>query len=302
VSRNGQRSPFASPPEPGAWSGEIGTRRPNAASNLRPGGLYSSRVLATTAGSPHATENALSIALVTGANRGLGYATARALAKSGSRVILSGREPAKVEDAAHALRAEGLDVQGLVMDVTSPDSVAGAAEQVERKHARLDVLVNNAGILPEATQVDTPDFADVNIFETTFRTNVFGVIAVTQAFLPLLRRSAMGRVVNVSTTMGSLNDQSNPDSPWYQLGVPAYRSAKAALNSVTISLAKALADTDIKVTSICPGWVQTDLAPGNREHAPVTADQAAQVVLTAATLPASAASGTFIDQFGAVPW
>jgi NAD(P)-dependent dehydrogenase (short-subunit alcohol dehydrogenase family) len=242
------------------------------------------------------------IALVTGANRGLGYATTRALAQAGFCVLLAGRDPGKIEQAASALRAEALDVQALSLNVTSATSVAAAVEQVERDHGHLDVLVNNAGILPEATDSDQHDFAGAAMFEKTFQTNVFGVVAVTEAFLPLLRRSAMARIVNVSTTMGSLADQSNPDSPWYQLGVPAYRSSKAALNSITISLAKALADTNIKVTSVCPGWVQTDLAPGNRDHAPLTADQAARVVVTAATLPADVGSGRFVDEHSLVPW
>lgn len=244
----------------------------------------------------------MSIALVTGANRGLGYATVRALAETGMSVLLTGRDAGKVEEAAAALQAEGLDVQAFSLDVSSPSSIASAVERVEREHGLLDVLVNNAGILPEATDGEQHDFAGVALFQSTFQTNVFGVVAVTEAFLPLLRRSARGRIVNVSTTMGSLTDQANPDSPWYQLGVPAYRSSKAALNSITISLAKALADTDIKVTSVCPGWVQTDLAPGNRDHAPVTADDAARVVVAAAMLPADADSGSFVDANSSVPW
>jgi NAD(P)-dependent dehydrogenase (short-subunit alcohol dehydrogenase family) len=112
----------------------------------------------------------------------------------------------------------------------------------------------------------------------------------------------MGRIVNVSSTMGSLSDQADPNSPYYEAMVPAYRSSKAALNSITISLARTLADTDIKVTAICPGFVQTDLTPINRDQAPLTADQAARVVVTAATLPADAVSGSFIDQNGPVAW
>lgn len=244
----------------------------------------------------------MSIALVTGANRGLGYATARALAQAGGSVILTSRDPGRTADAAGALRAEGLDVRALWLDVTSPSSIAAAVEHVQGEWGRLDVLINNAGILPEATDGAENEFASAEMFEKTYEINVFGAVAVTEAFLPLLRRSAKGRIVNVSTTMGSLTDQANPDSPWYQLSVPAYRSSKAALNSVTISLAKALADTDIKVTSVCPGSVQTDLAPGNREQAPLTAEHAAGIVVAAATLPADAQSGTFIDENGPVAW
>lgn len=133
-------------------------------------------------------------------------------------------------------------------------------------------------------------------------TNVFGPVAVVEAFLPLLRKSPAGRIVNVSSTLGSLADQSNPASPYYSMVVPAYQSSKAALNGLTVALAKALADTSIKVTSVCPGWVQTDLAPGNREQAPVTPEAAAEIVYAAATIPDSAASGTFIDANGTVAW
>lgn len=244
----------------------------------------------------------MSIALVTGASRGLGFATARALAKTGSCVILTGRDPSRTDAAAAALRDDALDVQPLPLDVDVPSSIAAAAEQVGRQHGRLDVLVNNAGVLPEATDTTEHDFADAQVFQATFATNLFGAVAVTEAFLPLLRRSAMGRIVNVSTTMGSLTDQADPDSAYYQMVLPAYQSSKAALNSVTISLAKKLADTDIKVTSVCPGFVQTDLTPANREQAPLTAAQAATVLLTAATLPSDAPSGRFIDQSGPVAW
>jgi len=243
----------------------------------------------------------MSIALVTGASCGLGFAAARALAKTGSCVILTGRDQDRTYAAAAALRDEGLDVQALCLDVEVPSSIAAAVEQVQQRHGRLDVLVNNAGVLPEATDTTEHDFADPQVFQATFATNLFGAVAVTEAFLPLLRHSAMGRIVNVSTTMGSLNDQADPDSPYYQMIVPAYQASKAALNSVTISLQK-LADTDIKVTSVCPGFVQTDLTPANREQAPLTADQAATVILTAATLPSDAHSGRFIDQNGPVAW
>lgn len=244
----------------------------------------------------------MSISLVTGANRGLGFATAQALARAGGCVLIAGRDQVLAEQAAATLRADGLDAQPIQLDVTSPASIATAAKQVARDHGLLDVLVNNAGVLPEATDGTEHEFANPDLFAVTFETNLFGPVAVTEAFLPLLRRSANGRIVNVSTTMGSLADHADPDSPYHGLGVPAYRASKAALNSVTISLANMLADTAIKVTSVCPGWVQTDLAPGNREHAPLTADEAAQVVVAAATLPADAASGSFIDRNGAVAW
>ncbi|PZS31090.1 MAG: short-chain dehydrogenase [Pseudonocardiales bacterium] len=244
----------------------------------------------------------MSIALVTGGNRGLGLATVRALAQQGACVILTAREEAKAEQTAAQLRAESLDVQGLRLDVTSLASIATAVERVTQAQGRLDVLINNAGVLPEATDTSEHDFASLDMFQQTFSTNLFGAVAVTEAFLPLLRRSAMGRIVNVSTTMGSLTDQADPHSPYYQLIVPAYQSSKAALNSVTISLAKKLVDTHIKVTSVCPGFAQTDLTPANRDQAPTTAEEAVQVVVAAATLPENSLSGTFIDRNGSVAW
>jgi len=244
----------------------------------------------------------MTIALVTGATRGLGLATSRALAQVGACVLLTGRTWAAAEQAADSLRRDGLDVQALELDVTSTTSIQAAAQQIAQRYGRVDVLVNNAGILPEATDSTAHNFANVDLFRTTFETNLFGAVAVTEEFLPLLRNSVAGRIVNVSTTMGSLSEQANPDSPYYEAIVPAYQSSKAALNSVTIGLAKALAGTGIKATSVCPGFVQTDLTPVNKQQAPLTPEQAARIVVTAATLPDHAESGTFIDQDGVVAW
>lgn len=242
------------------------------------------------------------IALVTGANRGLGLAVARALAEAGHTVIIAGRDESRVRDAAAQLEAAGLAAEWLVLDVTSLTQVRHAAEEVRHRHRRLDILINNAGILPEATAAGHHEFADPAAFQQTVQTNLTGPAWVIEAFLPLLRNSAAGRVVNVSTTMGSLADQDNPRSPYYPMVLPAYQSSKAALNSLTIALAKKLAGTPIKVTSVCPGFVQTDLTPANREQAPLTAEQAAKVVVQAATLPPSAPTGTFTGHDGPIPW
>jgi NAD(P)-dependent dehydrogenase (short-subunit alcohol dehydrogenase family) len=241
----------------------------------------------------------MTVALVTGGNRGLGLATARALAERGLTVLLAARDPDRAEAAAAGLRAAGLDVTGLALDVTSAASVAAAAARVGQDPGRLDVLVNNAGVLPEATGGDRPAAA---LFRETYEVNVFGPVAVTEAFLPLLRRSPRARIVNVSTRMGSLADHSDPASPYAGVGVPAYRSSKAALNSLTVSLARTLAGTGAVVTAVCPGFVRTDLTPANREQAPLSAAEAAGVVVAAATVPDGTASGTFVDAAGPVPW
>ncbi len=242
------------------------------------------------------------IALVTGGNRGLGLATATALARTGATVIIAGRDSDAVATAAHGLLEQGLVAEALTMDVASPESVRAGAEAITDRHGRLDILVNNAGILPEATAIGDHEFVHIGAFARTFETNVIGVATVTENFLPLLRRSDAGRIVNVSSTMGSLSDQSDESSPYYTSVLPAYQASKAAVNSMTIGLSKKLAGTKLKVTSVCPGWVQTDLAPGNREQAPTSADEAARIVVAAATLSEHAASGTFISSTGPVPW
>jgi NAD(P)-dependent dehydrogenase (short-subunit alcohol dehydrogenase family) len=243
----------------------------------------------------------MKIACVTGGNRGIGLASARRLARDCGEVIITSRDAAAGEEAAERLRREGHSVSSLPMDVTDETSVKAAAAVVEERFGHVDVLVNNAGILPEATNPEPAEVVDLEMFRRTFATNLFGAVAVLEAFLPLLRRSSAGRVVNLSTTMGSLSDQTDPDSPYFSLVVPAYQSSKAALNSVTIGLAKQLRDTPIKVTSVCPGFVRTDLAPAARE-APLAPEDAAEVVYRAATLPDGAPSGTFVDARGAVPW
>jgi NAD(P)-dependent dehydrogenase (short-subunit alcohol dehydrogenase family) len=241
------------------------------------------------------------IALVTGANRGLGFEIARQLGQSQVSVILTARNASKARAAASELRNEGSDVSVMLLDVTDASSVRRAAEEVRRDRGALDILVNNAGILPEATE-HPQEAVDGALFRQTFEANVFGAVNVTEQLLPLLRESSSGRIVNVSTTMGSLNDQSNPRSVYYSAIVPAYQASKAALNSMTISLAKSLAGTRIKVNSVCPGFVQTDLTPVNREQAPCTAEDAAKVVVRYALIPDDGPTGGFFDHEGTVAW
>ena len=243
------------------------------------------------------------VALVTGANRGLGLATARLLAQSGATVLLGARNTAKAEVAAAALRDEGLVCWPLALDVESAVSIADAAERVESEFGRLDILVNNAGILPEATTPDAEQPLDLELFRRTFDTNVFGAAAVSQAFLPMLRASDAGRIVNVSSRMGSLSDQLDPTSPYASMVLPAYQTSKAALNGLTVALAKTLSDTPVLVNSVCPGWVQTDLGgPDNRAAAPTSALEAARTVVEMALVPANGPTGTFVDLDGPVPW
>jgi NAD(P)-dependent dehydrogenase (short-subunit alcohol dehydrogenase family) len=245
-------------------------------------------------------------ALITGANKGLGFAAARQLARAGVTVLLGARDAAKGTDAAAALRAEGLEVKAMTLDVLDVASVRRAAQVVQEQYGHLDILINNAGILPEATASDRVDGpADLVMFRDTFDTNVLGAVAVTEAFLPLLRAAPAGRIVNVSSTMGSLADQTDPASGYYGLVLPAYQSSKAALNAMTIAWSKALADTAVTVNAVCPGWVQTDLGGAdNKAAAPMTPDEGAGIVTAVALGEGEGVAGTgrFVDAAGVVPW
>lgn len=243
------------------------------------------------------------IALITGANRGLGFECARLFGRTGGKVVVAGRNAASGNEAVEKLRAEQIDAEAVVLDVESVASVQAAARRVRDSHGRLDVLINNAGILPEATEGTGNGPVDLKLFRKTFETNLFGAVCVVQELLPLLRQSEAGRIVNVSTTMGSLSDQLNPTSPYYGLIVPAYQASKAALNALTIALAKSLKDTPIKVNAVCPGWLQTDLGgPDNRAAAPSTAAEGAEIVVEMATLPDDGATGQFVDRDGQIAW
>ena len=249
------------------------------------------------------TTSTTKLALITGGNRGLGLATARLLGDAGATVLIGSRDERSGYDAVVQLREQGILAIAIALDVDSPASVSAAAERVDREFGRLDILVNNAGILPEATAAKATTPLDLDLFRRTFETNLFGAVAVTQAFLPLLERSDAARIVNVSSTMGSLADQTDPSSPYYGLVVPAYQASKAALNGLTIALSKTLAEGPIKVNSVCPGWVQTDLGgPDNRAAAPTAAADAAEVVVAAALLDGSGPTGTFFDAGGTVAW
>jgi NAD(P)-dependent dehydrogenase (short-subunit alcohol dehydrogenase family) len=235
------------------------------------------------------------IALITGANRGLGFETARQLAEAGMTVIVGARDASKGAEAARALGTEFVQ-----LDVTDDASVRAAAETIRARYGRLDLLVNNAGIVRDL--MAEGELVDTGLFASTFETNLLGAVRVTEHCLPLLRAAESARIVNVSSTMGSLSDQSDPASPYYDSVVPAYQASKAALNSVTVGLAKLLADTPIKVNAVCPGFVQTELTPINRDNAPLTAAVAAEVVVRYALLDDDGPTGGFFAAEHAVAW
>ncbi|WP_269790895.1 SDR family oxidoreductase [Stenotrophomonas sp. Iso1] len=204
------------------------------------------------------------IALVTGATRGIGAETVRQLAQSGVHTLLAGRTRETAVALALKLQAEGLPVEALQLDVTDADSIAIAVEHVTERHGRLDILVNNAGVLMENPAV-APSAQSLDAWRSTFETNVYALVAVTQAFLPLLRQSDAGRIVNVSSVLGSQTLHADPTSDIWDFKIPAYNASKAAVNSWTLSLAYELRDTPIKANSVHPGYVKTDMNGGEGE-------------------------------------
>jgi NAD(P)-dependent dehydrogenase (short-subunit alcohol dehydrogenase family) len=236
-------------------------------------------------------------ALVTGATRGIGFETVRQLAQAGVHTLLAGRDRKKADEAAKKLQADGLSVEAIALDVTDAASIAAAADEVAKKFGRLDILVNNAGIMLDAPGKKVSE-QSLQAWRDTFDTNVFGLIAVTQAFLPLLRKSDAGRIVNVSSGLGSLTLHSDPASPIYDYKVPAYNISKTALNGWTVHLAYELRDTPIKVNAIHPGSVKTDMNSSGELDIVTGAKSSVAMAL----LDASGATGSFVHLGEVLPW
>ena len=236
------------------------------------------------------------IALVTGANKGIGYEIAAGLGALGWSVGVGARDEQRREAAVQKLRADGADAFGVPLDVTDDASVAAAARLVEERAGRLDVLVNNAGITGGMPQ--TPTTVDPATVRAAVETNVIGVIRVTNAMLPLLRRSASPRIVNMSSSVGSLTLQTAPGTEMGPISV-AYAASKTFLNAVTVQYVKELRDTSILINAACPGFTATDL---NGFRGVRTPEQGAAIAIRLATLPDDGPTGAFFDDAGVVPW
>jgi NAD(P)-dependent dehydrogenase (short-subunit alcohol dehydrogenase family) len=239
------------------------------------------------------------IALITGANKGIGFEIARQLGVKGLVVLIGARDQTRGDEAARRLQSEGIETSAVHLDVTDQATINQAASFIDETYGRLDILVNNAGISLSEGRVP-PSELDVGVFRKTYETNVFGVFAVTRAMLPLLRRSDTGRIVNLSSPVGSLTLNSDPQSFYSQMPpLLAYCSSKTAVNAITVFFANELRRTNIKVNAVSPGYVATDL---NDHSGFLTPQQGAALPVTFATLPANGPTGGFFEEDGAVPW
>lgn len=231
------------------------------------------------------------VALVTGANRGIGFETARQLARKGITVLLGARDAEKGAAAADALRRENLDVRFVQVDLNDEQTHVAVAKHVAEEFGVLDILVNNAAVLEDygvPASAGTPEQ-----WRKTFETNVFSLVALTQTLLPLVRRAEAGRIVNLSSSMGSLRLNGDASSS------TAYNASKAAVNMFTINLANELKETAVKVNSADPGWVRTDMGG---ESALLDVESGARTTVTLATLPADGPTGKFFHLGAEVPW
>lgn len=237
------------------------------------------------------------VALVTGANRGLGLEIARQLADLGITVIVGARDPEGGQSAAESLRNDRRAVHSRLLDVTKANTIQAAIGYIIDQFGRLDILVNNAGIMIDA-ETNILEL-DLTLFQNTLETNALGPLLLSQACIPHMRANDYGRIVNISSTLGSLTDIVSPDSAYTLLHAPAYRLSKALLNGLTALMAKELRGTNILVNSSCPGWVRTRLGG---EQAPLMPAQGAETPVWLATLPDDGPSGGFFREKRPIPW
>jgi NAD(P)-dependent dehydrogenase (short-subunit alcohol dehydrogenase family) len=236
------------------------------------------------------------IALISGANKGIGYEIARGLGAKKIKVLVGARDEARGLSAVEKLKAEGADAVFVKLDVTDGATVQHAAQWIEKEFGRLDILVNNAGVAEWGFKPSDVDLAKVR---EVYETNFFGPVALIQAMLPLLKKSEHGRIVNVSSSLGSLTLSSDLNSPFADFLALGYNTSKSALNSMTIQFAKELKDTLIKVNAICPGYCATDI---NGNSGPRSAAEGAVAAIQYATIGADGPTGGYFNDAGRLPW
>jgi NAD(P)-dependent dehydrogenase (short-subunit alcohol dehydrogenase family) len=240
------------------------------------------------------------VAFITGANRGIGYETAKRLGELGITVILGVRDLGKGQEAATQLEALGIQSEAISYDANVPESAKLVYEHFDRKFGKLDILVNNAGICIEPlVGNDNSSSVSPQVLHETFQTNLFSVVALTQALLPLIKKAPAGRIVNLSSILASQTLHSMPNSPIDPAKAFAYNASKSALNVYTIHLAHELRDTSIKVNSAHPGWVKTELGGSN---APMEVADSYKTSVRLATLDESGPNGGFFHETDTLPW
>ncbi|MEM9547839.1 MAG: SDR family oxidoreductase [Bacteroidota bacterium] len=238
------------------------------------------------------------IALITGANKGLGFETARQLGAKGIKVLMTARKEDKGKNALETLKGEGLDVELLPLEITNENQVNALVQHIKKTYGKLDILVNNAGIMHkgEPGGINTAEIVSAEVLRETFDVNFFGLVNLTQKLVPLIKKSDSGRIINVSSILGSNTIQSDASSPWSGIKPFAYNASKAALNSFTVHLAAALKEANIKVNSAHPGWVKTDLGGQN---APLEATDGAK---TSVILASADFTGKFVHYEEEIAW
>lgn len=244
------------------------------------------------------------VAFVTGATRGIGVETVRGLARLGAEVIIGARDAEKGVQVAEQLKQEGLKAVSIKIDVNSTEDHAAAYSYIHEHYGKLDILINNAGILRDEESVSVPIVNRTSTLpekdlRETFDVNFFAPILLTRALLPLIRKSDAGRIVNLSSVLGSLTLHADPASPIYSIKTFAYNASKTALNAFTIHLAHELKDTSIKVNSIHPGWIRTELG-GNK--ADLDEVEGSRTSILMATLPDDGPTGGFYHLDSPLPW
>jgi NAD(P)-dependent dehydrogenase (short-subunit alcohol dehydrogenase family) len=240
------------------------------------------------------------IAFITGGNRGIGLETALQLGKQNVKVVIGSRDAEKGKAAAENLRAEGADVEAIRFDITKPADYQEAYKYFDKNFGKLDILINNAGVSKEA--FGTPNNASSvakEVLRETFETNFFGTIELTQVLLPLIKKAPEGRIVNLSSILGSLALHADPKSPIYGFKALAYDASKTALNAFTVHLAAELKDTKVKVNSAHPGWVKTEMGT---DAAPMEIPDGAKTSVQLALLPANGPTGGYFHMGESLPW